>query len=257
MPRNRHRHLFIQLMILPTSVVICFYQGGSSGSAGYDWKQLNSIRQASPSYIYSSFSRNYGITQSRIISHPRYTFQAVPDRVSEDDEEEEDQVSTRTLNTARGTILPSLSSTFTSTRDDGGYTTSSSSSSTKATTLQRAGMAGYSITRQPLSWDINQDPVFQVPNLIEDNAYNSNGQETSTSSTRVSDSQWWGEYTTTKDKQRRQQPLNRYPSSSSSTQQSKGDHSDKMQLEDDDDDPILHSTTLDLFQRTLETLDYQ
>jgi DNA mismatch repair protein MutS2 len=114
------------------------------------------------------------------------------------------------------------------------YASSDSSTST-ATTITatptdssaRAGKDGYSLTRQPLqreTWDASVDPTFQTPKTLDDNKINN----------KV-DMDWWSS--------RKQ---------SSTRETSK----DKSTLNENDIKTITSSTTLNLFQRSFDTLDF-
>ena len=87
----------------------------------------------------------------------------------------------------------------------------------------RAGASGYSVLRQPVQWDPTQDPTFDAPTTLTDTEND------------IRDETWLTERTTTATTRRKR------PQSEPDTR--------KTSLQDP-------AAELDLFQRTLDTLDY-
>jgi len=100
---------------------------------------------------------------------------------------------------------------------------------------ERAGASGYSILRQPLSWDTESDPKFEPPSQLDEEEEKRN---------EIDVSSWWGNPNAEAEKMSDE---NR-PTTLDEIQQS-ASFSKKHRIEEDDQ-------TLDLFQRTLDTLDY-
>lgn len=87
----------------------------------------------------------------------------------------------------------------------------------------RAGSGGYSLLRQPVRWDLDQDPVFEAPTQLNtkyDGTINGNGDD--------GNAQWWNSRQTT--------------TNTPTTLQN-----DEQQQEEE---------VVDLFQRSLDTLDF-
>jgi DNA mismatch repair protein MutS2 len=99
----------------------------------------------------------------------------------------------------------------------------------------RAGKDGYSLTRQPLqrgTWDATIDPTFQAPKSLEE-----------TSNHKI-DMDWWSS------KNRQQRTTNNHDITQATT--TKGGTNDNSI----NNDIITSANTLNLFQRTFDTLDF-
>lgn len=90
---------------------------------------------------------------------------------------------------------------------------------------ERAGKGGYSVLRQPVQWDPDADPVFDVPTSLRDDSRNSFGE-----------AQWM---------KRKQTSTSTTPKKATTSQNSQSKQS-----------AVTNMADLDLFQRTLDTLDY-
>ena len=140
---------------------------------------------------------------------------------------------------------------------------SSSSSPSPATTTattssleKKAGEEGYSILRQPLNWDTESDPRFEAPKSLD---------ESKEASYKTKDKDWF---------QNRSSGINSSTSSNKSilgnnTFKKKGNNNDTMdvntsntyistsqQKQQDNNNEDFNHQEINLFQRTLDTLDY-
>jgi len=90
----------------------------------------------------------------------------------------------------------------------------------------RAGEDGYSVLRQPADWKLEEDPVFETPKSLEDD-----------DKVRMAlDSEWWGKGTTMRDEMPKSEQLTKEEAVAPATED--------------------FEQTLDLLQRSIETLDF-
>ena len=99
---------------------------------------------------------------------------------------------------------------------------------------QRAGDGGYSILRQPLDWDPDADPVFDAPKSLDEKT-----------GSLQADSDWWSQKTESNNARRQSQT-----SQQQQPQRTKTPYVSKKPK------PVETVADLDLFQRTLDTLDF-
>jgi hypothetical protein len=105
----------------------------------------------------------------------------------------------------------------------------------------RAGMEGYSVLRRPVSWDPNTDPEFDMPTTLSDQRSESIYQ------LYENDNQWWSNRKDWYRKEGQQSTSVVAPTSGSSDRIK---HRSSLDKAEDD------ASQLDLFQRTLDTLDF-
>ena len=144
---------------------------------------------------------------------------------------------------------------------------SATSATTTTTTAARAGESGYSVLRQPVRWDVHQDPVFPVPeSLHNDDDDDSTTNEGRSSMKHMNMEDWWSSMRSSSSKSNNQNNYsndnkNKEASSSSTninnnkwktgSDRENNNNGNSNNNNDDDDD-----SELDLFQRSYNTLDF-
>jgi DNA mismatch repair protein MutS2 len=136
--------------------------------------------------------------------------------------------------------------------------TTTTQSTTQTPVQRRAGEGGYSVLRQPVQWDVHSDPVFAIPESLKEEG----DDRTKSSNTAVITNQNWlmsrssssstnptsslFESSTTKQKRYN----NAFSENEYSTRNKNDNNNDSNKETEEEDDE------LDLFQRSLNTLDF-
>lgn len=123
-------------------------------------------------------------------------------------------------------VSPSSSARRSSSRHTSSCLWSSSISSVSSV---RAGEDGYSVIRQPANWDLENDPVFDVPDSLQE-------ESSSLFQNQLDDEWWFQQQSSSKQQQQNQQPT---------TQQQQRTLEIPQTVQE-----------LDLLQRSLDTLDF-
>lgn len=151
----------------------------------------------------------------------------------------------RTFTTRRNVIPPRHAVRLHSTSGGEGGEAFSTLATSTSKTIQakaKAGEDGYSLLRRPLSWDSESDPVFEAPTTLDESQDESNG----VAGKHIQNQKWFE----TKLVKRNYNSVERNHENSNNKNVRDDDY-------DDDKKSLAGSTNaLNLFQRTLMTLDY-